>query len=216
MGLLVPDGPHRRAGQQLNPSAFFKVFANRRFRVAAFGYFGHMWELYAFWAFVPLMLEQYVGQHGELALNNSMLAFLIVAIGAPACVIGGLLSQQIGAKKVALTALICSGICCLASPLFFEINSPLLFLTCLFFWGFMVIPDSPLFSSLVAQNAEANVKGTALTIVNCLGFAITIVSIQLLSLAHEHFDRGYIYLILAIGPLAGLLSNVMERKNQPQ
>ncbi|TVZ58715.1 putative MFS family arabinose efflux permease [Flavobacteriaceae bacterium MAR_2010_105] len=206
MFILVPDGPYRKQSVTLDVSAFSKVFKNSNFRAAAFGYFGHMWELYAFWAFVPVMLKYYTILHPENHLNIPMLSFFIIAVGGLSCVLGGYISQYIGAKKTAFTALLLSCICCLISPLMFEVNSVSTLIGFLIIWGIVVIADSPMFSTLVAQNADAKIKGTALTIVNCIGFSITIISIQILNTINSFASTKYMYLLLAIGPLLGLLA----------
>lgn len=206
MYLLVPDGPFRKPGQKVNLSAFFEVFKNRKFRSAAFGYFGHMWELYAFWAFVPIILYTYTSYHSGVSFHIPFLSFLIIAIGGLACVLAGYLSQKYGTSRIAFISLLLSCICCLMSPLMFLIDSKEIFIFFLLFWGMVVIADSPLFSTLVAYNAPSESKGTALTIVNCIGFSITIISIQLLSTFSSTYDLQFIYLILAIGPIFGLVS----------
>ena len=166
MILFVPNGPYRKLSKKLDFSAFSKVFKLPDFRVAAFGYFGHMWELYAFWAFVPVILKHYSNLNPESNFNIPVLSFFIIGIGGLACVIGGYISLQIGAKKTAFTALFLSLSCCLLSPVAININSEILFIGFMLFWGMVVIADSPMFSTLVAQNADAEIKGTALTIVN--------------------------------------------------
>jgi len=201
---MVPDGPHRSTGNKLAPAAFFKVFESAPFRAAAFGYFGHMWELYAFWAFVPVILESYQALHTDVVFNTPLLSFLIIAVGTISCIVGGYLSLQKGTKKVATLALFISGFCCLVSPFFISLGITWLFLLFLFIWAMVVIADSPLFSTLVAQHASPEVKGTALTIVNCIGFAITIVSIQLLNMLQSHIAPQFLYLLLAVGPVIGL------------
>jgi MFS family permease len=206
MVYLVPDGPNRKASQGVDLSAFFGVFKNREFRSAAFGYFGHMWELYAFWTFVPLMLSTYNAFNEAANLNVPLLSFLVIGSGGLACVAGGYLSERVGVKKVASGALLLSCICCLVSPLFFALGAKEVFLGFLFVWGMAVIADSPLFSTLVARNAPAEIKGTALTIVNCIGFAITIVSIQLVSGWVEEIGPSFIYTTLAVGPVFGLIA----------
>ncbi|MCX2718598.1 MFS transporter [Lentiprolixibacter aurantiacus] len=206
MFLLVPDGPQRKKSQQLDLSAFFKVFSGQEFRSAAFGYFGHMWELYAFWAFVPVILETYASLNADTVLNIPLLSFLIIGVGGVACVLGGYLSLKWGAKKIAFIALLSSCICCILSPISFLVQYEIFFLGFLLFWGMAVIIDSPLFSTLVAKNALATNRGTALTIVNCIGFAITIISIQLLTLLQEFLPGIYLYLPLALGPVMGLIA----------
>jgi len=198
MLLLVPNGPHRKPGQGFDLSAFLKVFQNRQFRNAAFGYFGHMWELYTFWAFVPVMLTTYGELHEEVDFNIPVLSFFIIGIGGLACVLGGYLAQSKGTKKVAFGALFLSACCCLLSPLAFLIDMHSLFVLFLLFWNAVVIADSPLFSTLVAQNASPEIKGTALTIVNCIGFSITIVSIQLINGLRLVTDSNMIYIALAV------------------
>lgn len=206
LAIFVPDGPHRKKSQEIKLSAFMDVFKNKNFRAAAFGYFGHMWELYTFWAFIPLILLSFLEHNPEMQLNVSFWAFVIIGSGGISCVLGGYLSQQIGAKKVATIALMLSGVCCLISPMIFMASSKILLLLFLIFWGLMVVADSPMFSTLVAQSAPPENKGTALTIVNCIGFAITIVSIQLCSALQNTINPNYIYLVLTIGPIIGLLN----------
>lgn len=203
---LVPDGPYRKKSQGVNLAAFFDIFRNQNLRSAAFGYFGHMWELYAFWAFTPLILQTYTDLHPETSFNIPILSFLIIGIGGLACVLSGYLSQSFGAKRIAFISLLLSCLCCLIFPFLFAITSATLFVAFLLFWGMVVIADSPLLSTLVAQNAPAEIKATALTIVNSIGFAITIISIQLISGLRIVTASNTIYICLAIGPVLGLLA----------
>jgi MFS family permease len=206
MFLLVPNGPYRKQSQKLNVLACFRVFKNPQFRAPAFGYFGHMWELYAFWAFVPIMLKTYAKLNPEVTFNIPILSFVIIGVGGLSCVISGYVSEIIGTYKTAFGALLLSGICCLLSPFMFMLESEILFVSFLIFWGMMVIADSPLFSTLVAQNAPTKIKGTALTIVNCIGFSITIISILIINQLQTLTSSNYMYMVLAIGPLLGLIA----------
>lgn len=207
--LFVPNGPFRKASQQFDIKVFSKVFQNRKLRSAAFGYFGHMWELYAFWTFVPVILVSFAESQSLTHFNIPLLSFIIIGIGFVSCSLGGILSQKAGAKKVAVFSLSLSGLCCLVFPLLFSSSSEIVFISFLLFWGMVVIADSPMFSTLVANSADPKIKGTALTLVNSIGFAITIVSIQLLTLLVE-FDSAFIYMILVLGPIFGLIS--LQRK----
>ena len=202
---ILPDGPFRRAMPKPEFTALIRVFRSRGFRSAAFGYFGHMWELYTFWAFVPLILKKYGDLNPKTDLPLALWSFVIIAVGGPACVLAGYISRQMGIKRVAAGALLLSGICCLLAPWMFSQLEPL-FLVFLLIWGMVVIADSPLFSTLVAHNAIAERKGTALTIVTSIGFAITIVSIEAMGWLQERTDSPMAYLLLALGPLFGLIS----------
>ena len=216
MLVLVPNGPYRKAGNSLDFTICFTIFKNIHFRKAAFGYFGHMWELYTFWAFVPIILKTYGTYHQLSTYNIPLLSFFIIGIGGLSCVLGSYFAEKYGTKKIAFISLLLSCICCLISPLMFSVENENLFIVFLLFWGMVVIADSPLFSTLVAQNAPQKHKGTALTIVNSIGFAITIISIQLISNFKENTDAKFIYLLLAIGPILGLISfskNLFKPKN---
>ncbi|WP_046757241.1 MFS transporter [Kordia jejudonensis] len=210
---LVPNGPYRKPSQHINISAIPTIFKESNFRAAAFGYFGHMWELYAFWAFVPVILQRYMEKHAEMTNAIPFLSFIIIAIGGLGCVLGGYLVQKFNVKQIAYLSLLLSCICCLLLPFVFYINSLEIFIAFLLFWGIVVIADSPLFSTLVAQNAPVALKGTALTIVNCIGFSITIISIQLLNALQTVTDTPIVFSILALGPIVGLLAIRRRKKS---
>jgi MFS family permease len=208
-GVLVaflPDGPYRKPMPSPDMTAFFRVFKNPGFRSASFGYFGHMWELYTFWAFVPAILTTYLQWHPQPDFPISLWAFFIIGIGGPACVLGGYLSKRFGEKKIATLCLILSGICCLVLPWAFTWENAFWFLAFLLLWGMVVISDSPLFSTLVARNAPPSQKGTALTIVTSIGFAMTILSLEILGRLQLATPEPETYLLLALGPVCGVLA----------
>jgi predicted MFS family arabinose efflux permease len=200
MLVLVPDGPHLARGAKFDPGALAKIFRAPRFRASAFGYFGHMWELYAFWAFVPVVLAARAGA----PLNESLWTFLVIAAGTLGCVAGGVVSMRTGSAPVAFAQLLASGACCALSPLLFYAPTPVVYLAFLLFWGVAVAGDSPQFSALNAANAPPALVGSALTIVNCIGFSITIPSIELLNWAAPKIDAQWLFLLLAPGPVLGL------------
>jgi MFS family permease len=204
MWLKVNDGPFRTKGSPFNLSAIKTSFSNSELRSAAIGYFGHMWELYAFWAFIPVILAAYLSLHPEFHVSIPILSFFIIASGAFSCVIGGYLSLRISTIKTAQYALSISCLCCLLSPILFLYSSPVLFMVFLFLWAMAVIADSPMFSTLVAKNTNPEARGTVLTLVNCIGFSITIISIQLLNYMAAYHAPQYLFILLGIGPLIGL------------
>ncbi|MBO6494626.1 MAG: MFS transporter [Roseivirga sp.] len=204
MYFLVGEGPARVKSTSFSPKEAFKVFQKKEFRWAAFGYFGHMWELYTFWAFTPLVLSYY-SETQSINLPISLWTFIIMALGMIGCVLGGIVSIRKGSAKVAFGFLLASGILCLLSPMFFQLP-PSVFLVLLCFWGFVVIGDSAQFSSLNAQKAPIELKGTALTIAVSVGFFLTIPSIQLLQLLTNYLGVEWLLFTLAIGPVLGLLA----------
>jgi len=199
MFALVPDGPHLSRGAKFDPRALAEVFRVRAFRASAFGYFGHMWELYAFWAFVPWILA------ARGVAQVSLWSFAVIGIGTLGCIAGGLASLRRGSAPVAFAQLSASGLCCLASPLLYFAPAPV-FLAFLLFWGVVVVGDSPQFSALNAQSAPRERVGSALTIANCIGFGITIFSIEALNAASRAIAPQWLFLLLAPGPAFGLLA----------
>ncbi|WP_347157237.1 MFS transporter [Pontibacter chitinilyticus] len=200
MYLLVPDGPYQTKGTRFDVRNLWQVFRAKEFRAAAFGYFGHMWEVYTLWAFVPFILASALPQLPPRQL--SFYSFLVIAAGAVGCVGGGYLSQRWGSARVAFVQLLLSGLCCVASVWLLQV--PALLLPFLLFWGIVVAGDSPQFSALTAQTAPPHLVGTALTVVTSIGFAITIASIQLTGYLLAHFQPTGVFLLLAAGPLLGL------------
>jgi predicted MFS family arabinose efflux permease len=205
MYTLVPDGPFLSAGARFNPKSLASVFRSPGFRASSFGYFGHMWELYAFWAFVPPALAAYAARSAGAGFDISLLAFAVIAAGAVGSVGGGYLALRLGSARVGFVQLAASGLCCLLSPLLFDLP-PALFVAVLLLWGVVVVGDSAQFSTLNARHAPADQVGSALTIANCIGFGISIVSIQLLNIAAGAIPVEYLFLLLVPGPLLGLWS----------
>ena len=205
MLLFVPDGPYLARAAKFDPRALAVIFRSPRFRASAFGYFGHMWELYAFWAFVPFAIAAHVAANGGRELNVPLWAFAVIAAGFLGCAGGGLVSLRAGSARVAFVQLAASGVCCVVSPLLFYAPTPV-FLAFLLFWGVVVVGDSPQFSALNAQNAPRELVGSALTIANSIGFAITIGSIQLLNSLAASASAALLFLALAPGPVFGLFA----------
>ena len=203
MYALVPDGPFLGANAKFNPRSLATIFKSAGFRASSFGYFGHMWELYAFWAFVPPVLAAYAARSTATGLDISLMSFAVIAAGAVGSIVGGYLALRLGSARVAFAQLAASGLCCALSPLLFHAALPL-FLLFLLFWGVVVVGDSAQFSALNAHHAPRDQVGSALTIANCIGFGITIVSIQLLNHAASAIPAQYLFLLLVPGPLFGL------------
>jgi len=202
MWLAVPDGPHlarRPHGGGLSPRALVVVWTDRRLRASVLGYFGHMWELYAYFVLLPLIVAAH--WHGTAA---AWWVFAAIGIGAFSCVGGGLLAQRFGSARVAGSQLACSGVCCLLSPWLLE--APLwLWAPWLLLWGASVSGDSPQFSALTAANAPRALVGSVLTLVNSIGFAISVATIALFVSLAAVWPLARVLPWLALGPLVGVL-----------
>ena len=202
--VLVPDGPFLPKGSPFNARVIPVIFRSKKFRASALGYFGHMWELYTLWAFIPLFLLAYTTQSNQ-SVNISFWSFITIAVGFIGCAVGGLMSEKFGSARVASIQLLISGACCILSPVFFLAEWPI-FMLFMLIWGVTVVGDSPQFSTLTAQNAPREYVGSALTIVNSMGFLITVVSIGLTSRLLPVVGMQYIFWLLIPGPVLGLLA----------
>ena len=197
--ILVPAHPSSGAAARITPQALRAIWADRRLRASVFGYFGHMWELYTLFVLVPAIVATRMAHAAVPAM-----AFWTIGAGAVGCAGGGLLARRWGSARVAQWQLATSGACCLVAPLMLVAPMPL-FVAWLLLWGTTVAGDSPQFSALTARNAPAGVVGSVLTFSNCIGFAISVVSIELFVYAATLWPLGAVLPWLGVGPAIGLL-----------
>jgi MFS family permease len=210
VGIGIPDGPYRKPNPALNFSLIPQLARNKALQGAAGGYLGHMWELYTFWAFLPLLLG-FLTHHTLPPATQSLWTFVLIGIGGISCSVGGLISQKLGSGTVAMASLIGSGVCGLILGVFpeFAFWAPLPFL---FVWGLLLSPDSPQFSTLVAQSVAPEHRGTALTLVNGLGFGLTIVSIQFTQHLAGFLSPNQFIGLLCLGPVVGVFLFFYSRR----
>jgi len=198
----VPEGPAVRSAPTTSMRDTLAVFRDARVRSAAFGYFGHMWELYAFWAFVPVVLTSVLPSASPSEV--SLVSFSVIAAGAVGCVVGGVWSSRVGSVRVARTMLTLSGTCALLSALVFAVAPSWVVVVFVIVWGASAAGDSPQFSAVAASASPPERVGTVLTLINATGFALTIASLQLLGLLVELFSPTLVFIALVPGPLLGV------------
>ncbi|RXJ04256.1 MFS transporter [Anaerobacillus alkaliphilus] len=214
MYLFVTDAPTIVKPTVFSFHLLKKVIANRPVMLANYGYFGHMWELYAMWTWLPAFLTaSFLAYSPEATLWFSALAsFLTIGVaGAIGSVVGGYVADKIGRARLTIISLAGSSLCAILIGLTF---GKMIWLTfgVAFIWGMFVIADSAQFSAAVSEFANVDYVGTALTFQMCIGFAITIITIQALPFVQSIVGWEWVFAFLSIGPILGLLSMVQLRR----
>jgi MFS family permease len=212
--LVVRDGPYVTATTPFDPHAIRKILSSRGARLAILGYLGHMWELYAMWTWVVVFAWTSLTDSGvaNVAAAGSMAAFLAIGSGAAGCVLAGYVADRLGKARVAMWAMIASATCAALTVVVYG-GTPVLLYLLIMVWGFAVVADSAQFSALVSEHAPRNHVGTALTLQTCVGFLLTMVTIELLPRVADYTSWRWASLVLVPGPLLGAWAMYRLRRN---
>ncbi|MGD9806746.1 MAG: MFS transporter [Hyphomicrobiaceae bacterium] len=207
---LVGLGPFHARSATFDPRAITAAWTNRRVRLAYAGYLGHMWELYAMWAWIATATAVSYGATMPLPEAErlaKLTAFLAIGSGGIACVAAGLVGDRIGKAKAATAAMVISGISALLVALTFG-GPAWLTVGLVIIWGLSVVPDSAQFSALVADAAPADIAGSLLTFQTALGFALTFFTVQAVPQIAAVAGWPLVLVGLALGPAVGIVAMV--------
>ena len=213
-GLALREGPHAFARTSVDPRQIGRILRNRPVMYANLGYFGHMWELYSMWAWFLAYASAAIAAGGWSA-NASILAFVVVALGAPSCLLAGWLADRIGRCHTTALSMAISGSAAIAIGFAFD-GPGWLFATVALIWGFTVVADSAQFSAAVTELADKSLVGSALAFQMGIGFSITIGMIWLMPVLAEAFGSWqWVFAILSVGPAVGVWS-MLRLRNLPE
>ena len=210
--LLARPGPHMTESAPFDPRAIWRILRDRGTMLANGGYFGHMWELYAVWTWIPayLIASLAAGGNGSTSALASVLAFGTIAVGGLGAVVAGSAADRLGRTTVTSASMVISGTACIAAGFVFGASVWVL-VPFVLVWGFAIVADSAQFSTAVTELAEESYVGTALTLQTAIGFLLTTVSIQLVPVFVELVGWQWAFAPLAVGPAIGTLSMLRLR-----
>ncbi len=201
----VDLGPNRAPAPPFRLANATEAFRRRPLRLANLGYFGHMWELYAMWAWIGTFLgASFTLRYGAAPpIGASVATFLIIASGAIGCLAGGWAADRVGRTAVTIASLAISGTCALIMGFFYGGPAWLILLVGII-WGITIVSDSAQFSASVTELSDRTLVGTMLTVQTCIGFLLTLVTIQVMPYVVTGLGWTYAFMILAIGPVIGI------------
>jgi MFS family permease len=204
---FVPEGPYPFSRARFDPRQVGRVLRNRPVRLASLGYFGHMWELYAMWAWFLVFFRD---GHGAGGTDAAYAAFAVIAVGGAGCAVAGAIADRVGRAETAAAAMVVSGACALLVGL--AVDAPTwLVLGLGLVWGFAVVADSALFSTLVTEHADQAYVGTALALQLAIGFTLTVATIWLVPVLEDGVGWRWTFAFLAPGPALGAIAMLRLR-----
>jgi MFS family permease len=210
--IFLREGPYGAKSPRFRWNQVGRILLDKEIGLANIGYLGHMWELFAMWAWIPLFLLASFSQQGIEPAWASLAAFLVIAVGGPGSLLAGRLADRFGRTTITMVSLLVSGSVALVIGFLFGGNVVWLTLVALI-WGFVVVADSAQFSAAVSELSDREYLGTALTVQTSLGFLLTLFTIRLIPPLVEAFGWRYAFMPLALGPLVGIWAMLRLRRS---
>jgi MFS family permease len=210
--LFVREGPYQSAAPDFNWRYAAEIFRVRELRLVILGYLGHMWELFAMWAWLAAFLIASFDRSGIDSTWASLAAFIAIAAGGLGSLLAGNLADRLGRTTITIASLAISGACALLVGFLFGGSPLLLTLLCLV-WGFAVVADSAQFSAAVSELCQKGHVGTALTVQTSLGFLLTMITIRLIPTLESAVGWSWAFAFLALGPAVGIWAMLTLRRS---